>query len=96
MKRSIALASLLAGLSSVALAQGRPSTTAMSCASAHGLVVQRGAAVLGTGGDTFERIVRDNSFCAYGQRLKPLFAPTRDNPHCYIGDYCFDESLDPR
>ena len=95
MKRTI-LASMLAITSTVALAQGRPSTTAMTCSAARGVIQSRGAAVLGTGGDTYERIVRDMSFCAYGQKLRPLFAPTRDNPHCYVGDYCFDETLDPR
>ena len=35
-----------------ALAQGRPSTTAMNCGQAARLVAARGAIVLGTGGPT--------------------------------------------
>jgi hypothetical protein len=86
----------LAGMFSVAVAQERPSTTGMSCSAAHSLVIQRGAIVLGTGGQTYDRIVRDRSFCFYGQNLRPVFAPTRDNPQCYVGDRCFDESRDLR
>jgi hypothetical protein len=92
----IAIAIAVAGLSTAAVAQGRLSTTAMSCGAAHSLVVQRGAVVLGTGGQTFDRVVRDTSFCFGGQKLRPVIAPTRDNPQCYVGDRCFDESLDPR
>ena len=38
-----------------------------------------GAAVIGTGGDTYERVVTNQSFCQHGQETKPLFSPTRDN-----------------
>jgi hypothetical protein len=94
--KKIVLAGALVALSTAAFAQGRPSTTAMTCSAAHSLIEQRGALVIGTGGDTYDRLVRDMSFCEHGQKTKPRFAPTRDNPQCYVGDYCFDESLDPR
>jgi hypothetical protein len=94
--KTIVIASALAIVSTAALAQGRPSTTTMTCTAAHSLVVHQGAIVLGTGGQTYERIVRDTSFCQHGQKLRPYFAPTRDNGSCYVGDYCFDESLDPK
>lgn len=80
----------------LALAQGRPSTTAMRCAEAQALVQRSGAIVIGTGGDTFDRAVRDLGFCAVGQKTRPLFAPTRDQPACYVGDRCFDEVQEPR
>ena len=94
--KKIVLTVILAGLSTAAAAQERPSTTGMTCGSAHALVAQRGAVVLGTGGQTFDRIVRDSSFCFLGQKLRPVIAPTRDNAQCYVGDRCFDESTDPR
>src|SRR3954451_17348236 len=46
-----------------AVAQNRPSTTAMTCQQAASLVYARGAIVLGTGGYTYDRFVRDRSFC---------------------------------
>ena len=94
--KMIVVTMMLAGLSTAAVAQERPSTTAMTCGAAHAMVVQRGSVVLGTGGQTFDRIVRDSSFCFLGQKLRPVIAPSRDNPQCYVGDRCFDESTDPR
>ena len=89
------LALLLAASATVAVAQSRPSTTAMSCRDAQALVQARGAIVIGTGGETCDRAVRNTSFCPPFSGSKPLFAPTRDNPSCVIGERCFDYSLDP-
>ena len=84
----------IAACASSALAQGRPSTTAMTCAAASSFVASRGAVVIGTGGDTYERVVTNQSFCQHGQETKPLFSPTRDNGACMIGYYCFDPTRD--
>jgi hypothetical protein len=92
----VVFAVTLALTAPAAVAQSRPSTTQMSCGQAQATVARRGAAVLGTGGDTYDRVVRDASFCFYGQRLRPVVAPTVDNPRCFVGSRCFDESLDPR
>ena len=94
--KKIAIAIILAGVSTAAVAQGRPSSTTMTCSSATALIHQQGAVVLGTGGDTFERIVSSSRFCAQGQQLRPAYAPTRDNPSCYVGDRCFDENPNDR
>ena len=59
------------------------------------MVQSQGAVVIGTGGDTFDRAVRNASFCPPFSSTRPLFAPTRDNPSCLIGERCFDNSLDP-
>lgn len=80
----------------LAAAQGRPSTTAMSCAAAAALVQSRGAVVLGTGGDMFDRFVRDASFCPKGQVLRPAFEPTIDQRQCFVGYRCFEEEKQPR
>jgi len=82
----------IAACASGALAQGRPSTTAMTCAAAASFVASRGAVVIGTGGDTYERVVTSQGFCNRGEDTKPLFAPTRDNGACFIGYYCFEYS----
>ena len=91
-----AILALVAGAAcaSGALAQGRPSTTAMTCAAASSFVASRGAVVIGTGGDTYERVVTNQSFCQHGQETKPLFSPTRDNGACLVGYYCFDPTRD--
>ncbi len=71
-----------------AVAQTRPSSTAMTCQQAARLIQARGALVLGTGGMTSDRFVRDRSFCEATEIAKRAFRPTRDNPNCLIGYTC--------
>src|SRR5215213_3907368 len=59
-------------LTTAAVAQNRPSTTAMTCRQAASLVYARGAIVLGTGGYTYDRFVRDRSFCQITEALESL------------------------
>ena len=89
---------MLAALAAAApaAAQNRPSTTAMTCAQAQSLVTARGALVLGTGGDTFDRFVRDAGFCASGQIAVPSFTPARDNPQCMAGWRCIERPMENR
>jgi hypothetical protein len=82
---NLALAAATAG---PADAQGRPSTLALTCRSAASLVAQRGAIVLGTGGQTYDRFVSNETFCPVGLYARPAAVPTRDNPQCVIGFYC--------
>ncbi|CAO4154134.1 Putative DNA-binding transcriptional regulator AlpA [Methylorubrum thiocyanatum] len=79
---------LAAGLSP-ALAQ-RPSTTNLTCARVRTVVARQGAAVLGTGGPTFDRFVRDRSFCEATEIGRRAFVPTRDNPGCFVGYTCYE------
>ena len=91
----VATASL--ALCSAAQAQRRPETTAMTCAAARALVQSSGAIVIGTGGQTYDRLVRHRGFCTSTERTEVVFAPTRDNPACYVGDRCVERvnELDP-
>ena len=73
-----------------AQAQTRQSTTSMSCSAAASFVASKGAVVIGTGGDTYDRVVTGQGFCNKGEGTKPLFAPTRDNGACFIGYFCFE------
>src|SRR6185295_15994175 len=68
--RTIAVAITTAMLTTAAVAQDRPSTTAMTCQQAASLVYARGAIVLGTGGYTYDRFVRDRSFCQVTEALE--------------------------
>ena len=83
----------MAMLSTSALAQ-RVSTTTMTCGQARSYLAARGAAVLGTGGYTYDRFVRDRSFCAPTEVTQAAFVPTRDGPGCFIGYRCIEPSLD--
>ena len=86
--KSIAAGLALLSLTSLAAAQGRPSTTTMTCGQAARLVASSGAVVLSTGRDLYDRYVRSPGFCDSGNHARPAFAPTRDNPQCNIGYYC--------
>ena len=87
MKAIMATLALMA-LTGAAEAQGRPSTTGMTCGQAARLVATRGAVVLATGRDTYDRYVRSPGFCDSGYYARPAFVPARDNPQCNIGYYC--------
>jgi hypothetical protein len=77
-----------------ALAQGRPDATRMTCREAAGLVRARGAVLLGTGGQTFDRYVRDRSFCEPTEVVQRRFVPTRDAAQCFVGYRCREPSYD--
>ncbi|GJE47480.1 hypothetical protein GOFOIKOB_0503 [Methylobacterium tardum] len=88
MKIRIAAALILAAIPAVA--QTRPSSTTMTCQQTVRLIQARGALVLGTGGMTYDRFVRDRSFCEPTEIAKRAFRPTRDNPNCLIGYTCYE------
>ena len=92
--RTIAVAIATAMLTTAAVAQNRPSTTAMTCQQAASLVYARGAIVLGTGGYTYDRFVRDRSFCQVTEALESAWLPTRDTPTCFVGYRCYEPSRD--
>ena len=84
----IARAALVLALCTAPAHAQRASTTAMSCGQAKTLVDRRGGLVLGTGGQTYDRFVRDRSFCELTEIAELRFVPTRDNPQCPIGYRC--------
>ena len=87
MKKFI-LVALLSLAATASYAQGRPATMAMSCGQAAKLVAARGAVVLTTGRDTYDRFVRDQSFCTSERTVQPARVPTADNPACFVGYRC--------
>ena len=86
----IRIAATLVLAASPAPAQTRPSSTAMTCEQTIRLIQAQGALVLGTGGMTYDRFVRDRSFCESTEIAKRAFRPTRDNPNCLIGYTCYE------
>lgn len=77
-----------------AQAQQRPFTPGLPCAQAQQIVVSRGAAVLSTGTYTYDRFVRDRSFCEINEYTEPAWVPARDTPQCFIGYRCKSGDLD--
>lgn len=94
---TIPLAMLVLGvLSGPASAQQRPSSTAMTCAQTAHLIQARGAIVVGTGGQTYDRFVRDRSFCEVTEIAKRAFRPTLDDPACLVGYTCYEPGASDR
>ena len=86
--RALAAALALSSLATGALAQARPLSTRMTCGQAAGMVAARGALVLGTGLHTYDRYVRDGSFCEITEITERAFVPTVDSPYCFVGYTC--------
>ena len=86
-----AVALVLAVQASPALAQ-RPATPDLPCRQAKALVDRSGAIVLGTGGQTYDRFVRDRSFCEVTEITVPGFVPAGDTPRCFVGYRCKEPS----
>lgn len=87
-----ALAPVLAAVAvpAPAFAQARAYAPDLSCAAVANLVATHGAVVLGTGPNTYDRYVRDLSFCAGGgEALKPEWVRSRDRPQCFVGYTCY-------
>lgn len=82
---------LLAG--TAAAAESRPDIRTMSCAEVRALVFQRGAVVVTTGDNTYERYVDDQLQCQpFDEIADPAVATTLDNPECWVGSICRNRS----
>ncbi|MGO4387125.1 hypothetical protein AB4Y85_06275 [Microvirga sp. 2YAF29] len=84
----IALVTILMASATTAFAQSRPFTPNLTCNQARQIVFSSGAAVLSTGQYTYDRYVRDRSFCENNEVLDPAWVQTRDTPQCPIGYRC--------
>lgn len=90
------LASLiLASLSTGVMAQPYATTLNMTCAQARQLVASRGAVVLHTGPTTYDRYVRDSSFCSRPFTARPVWVRTADVVQCPIGGICTSMDTEP-
>ncbi|MDQ0513079.1 hypothetical protein [Ancylobacter amanitiformis] len=72
-----------------AFAQSMPNSLNMSCAAASALVRERGAVVIGTGPNLFDRYVANQGYCsAQEQVAAPSWIQTRDQSQCFVGYRC--------
>lgn len=85
------LTAFLSLVATTALAQ-RPSTLSMSCGEAAGLVASRGAVVLSTGRNTYDRFVASAGFCELGEFAYRGVAPTQDAEQCRLGYVCKNQT----
>ena len=81
---------LLTGLSVAAVpaVAQRPSTLAMTCDAARGVVAAQGAIVLSTGRHTYDRFVATPGFCSFGEWARSATAPTADTAQCPLFYVC--------
>lgn len=89
MKR-IALVLAFLACGSGVQAQQRLSTRNLTCGQAQQVILSRGAAVLSTGTYTYDRFVRDRSFCEFNETIELATVPSRDTPQCPVGYRCVD------
>ena len=92
--RPILVPVVIVCLTTAAIAQPGPTTLAMTCAKARGIVNSQGAAVLRTGPTTYDRYVRDRSFCALQEMAQPTWVRTADVAQCPIGGICRSPEID--
>jgi hypothetical protein len=92
--KRLALTLLLALAAPAALAQSGPTTLAMTCDQARSTVLRQGAVVLHTGLATYDRFVRDSSFCPNPLTAQTAFVRTADTPQCPIGGVCRDTTVE--
>ncbi len=92
MKRTALVLAFMA-FAAGAHAQQRPFTPRLACGQAQQIVAANGAVVLGTGTYTYDRYVRDRSFCQHNETTEVAFVPTRDTPQCPVYR-CRDIELD--
>jgi hypothetical protein len=94
--KALLMSVAIAGFATGSLAQSGPTTLAMTCAQAAGIVASQGAVVLRTGSTTYDRYVRDGSFCALQETARPAWVKTADIAQCPIGGVCRSVDRDNR
>ncbi len=60
----------------------------MTCEATRGLVSTRGAIVIGTGANLYDRFVATRAFCQPDEMTDPVWLPTADQKQCFIGYRC--------
>ena len=97
MKRVIfaaVIAALVTGLGASAV-YARPDTRSMTCAGVQSFVNQRGAVVMTTGQNTFDRLVSSDSFCQLAEGLTIARVHSSDRRNCTIRWRCQVRDIPP-
>lgn len=98
MRRSLPILLLVPALATVGVASAQPlpgnepadRVTAMdfTCADLGALVTKRGALIVRTGPNGYDRLVRDQQFCERDLLTGPVTVETRDARSCFAGYRC--------
>ena len=80
-------------LAADALAQPRRYVSQVPCVQAKATVDQLGAVVLYSGPYSYDRYVRDSTFCLRPDRAEPTWIATADTPQCFVGYRCVQRPL---
>ncbi|QIB34509.1 hypothetical protein [Ancylobacter pratisalsi] len=87
--RALLFAVPLAALTATsAFAQSMPNSLNMSCAATFDLVREKGAVVIGTGPNVYDRYVSDQRYCGLDETTFPAWLQTADQKQCFIGYRC--------
>lgn len=86
--KAILASVVLTGLSTGAMAQSAATTLTMTCLQARQIVASQGAVVLRTSPTTYDRYVRDSSFCGRSLTAEPAWVRTADTAQCPVGGVC--------
>ena len=86
-KFALAVAAL-ASMSSASLGEGMIQSSRLPCHAVADIVSRRGAVLLATGGDNFDRYVSDQGKCARDEVITPAWIKTADNATCFVGYTC--------
>ncbi len=62
----------------------RVNSTSMTCDQVRNMIAQRGAVVMNTGPNTFDRYVANRGSCQISEYARADHVPTRDNPQCPV------------
>ncbi|MCS0495513.1 hypothetical protein [Ancylobacter mangrovi] len=73
---------------SPALAQSMPNSLDLSCAAAFDMVRQKGAVVMATGPNIYDRYVSDQRYCGLAETTFPVWIQTSDMKQCFVGYRC--------
>ncbi|MGO4573332.1 hypothetical protein [Microvirga sp. 2TAF3] len=92
--KSMVVSVAIAGFATGAIAQSGPMILAMTRAQAKGGVASQGAAVLRTGSATYDRYVRNGSFCVLQETACPAWVKTVDVAQCPVGAICRSIEID--
>ncbi len=92
MRRNL-LTLILAQTVTMASAQSGPTTLAMSCNQVRRMVASQGAVVLHTGPTTYDRFVRDSSFCLRPNVAQVTWVRTADAAQCPVS-VCRETTID--
>ena len=82
------LLSVVLALEATSAFAARPSTLGMTCQQAQNMVASRGAVVMSTGTNTYDRFVISPGYCEVAEWAYDATAPTKDARHCPLGYVC--------